>query len=148
MLVTSTAAVKTISADPQGRRSGYYTSDSLRSLAFKDAVPFPRFSIISPENSYSKLGDAIALINRANSGNALAQHDLGILYLTGQNFPADTFKAAYWIRKAADNHFLPARFNLGILQHNGWGVPWNPFEAYKSYKGEMFYTNIRANKFR
>jgi len=67
---------------------------------------------------------------RANAGDPLAQHELGIRYLTGKGFAADTVKAAYWIRKAAEQHVVAAQYNLGILLSNGWGVEWNPFEAY------------------
>ena len=75
------------------------------------------------------------LVMKAKSGDPLAQHELGLRYLMGgKNFSADTLKAAYWIRKAAEQNLTPARYNLGILLNNGWGVPWSPFEAYKDFQ--------------
>src|SRR5208283_5000315 len=55
-------------------------------------------------------------------------------YISGKGFPADTEKAAYWIKKAAGQGLPSARFNLGILEDNGWGLPWNPFDAYKNFQ--------------
>ena len=47
--------------------------------------------------------------------------------------PADTIKGAYWIKQAADQKLTAAQFNYGILLINGWGVDWNPFEAFKQF---------------
>ena len=71
---------------------------------------------------------------RANAGDPLAQHELGIRYLTGKGFAADTVKAAYWIRKAAEQNVVTARYNLAILLSNGWGVEWDPFESYRNIR--------------
>ncbi|MGE5365254.1 MAG: tetratricopeptide repeat protein [Bacteroidota bacterium] len=71
------------------------------------------------------------LITEANRGNAIAQHTLGLCYLNGFSFPADTQKAVYWIKKAADNNLPAAHYNYGVMLYNGTGVDWNPFEAYK-----------------
>ncbi len=73
------------------------------------------------------------LTQKANAGDVLAQYELGIRYLMGRGIQADTAKGAYWTRKAAEQNMVPARFNLGILLYNGWGVPWNPFEAYRHF---------------
>ncbi len=70
------------------------------------------------------------LIREANNGDPAAQNDLGLQYLTGSGFKADTAKAAYWITKAAAKDYYSARFNLGLLQLNSFGVEWNPFQAY------------------
>jgi TPR repeat protein len=74
------------------------------------------------------------LVRDANAGDPVAQHELGLRYLTGKGFPNDTLKAAYWIAKAAGQNLLPARYNLGILYNNGIAFAWNPFEAYKHFK--------------
>lgn len=72
-------------------------------------------------------------MREANAGDALAQHELGIRYLLGEGFDADTVQGAYWVKKAADQNLMAAKFNYGILLINGWGVEWNPFEAYKCF---------------
>ena len=45
-------------------------------------------------------------MEKANNGDASAQHELGIRYLLGRGFGVDTVKSAYWIQKAADRVLL------------------------------------------
>lgn len=73
------------------------------------------------------------LMRKANEGDPVAEHELGLRYFLGEGFPADTTRAASWISKAADQNLMTARFNYGILLNNGWGVPWNPFAAYLNF---------------
>ena len=73
-------------------------------------------------------------MQKANAGESPAQHELGLRYLFGKGFPADTAKAYYWIQKAADQHLPLAEFNLGILLMNGRGAEWNPFEAFRQFR--------------
>lgn len=95
------------------------------------AVSFQQL-IHDAENTFQySLYDIITLMQKANSGNPTAQHELGICYLTGRHFSADTLKAAFWIGKAADQNLVSARYNLGIFLNNGWGIPWDPFKAYR-----------------
>ena len=81
-----------------------------------------------------QLWEGFQLVRKANAGDAPAQHELAIRYLQGKGFEADTGKAAYWLQKAADQNFDLANYNLGILAMNGWGVPWNPFDAYRDFR--------------
>jgi TPR repeat protein len=73
------------------------------------------------------------LNKEANNGDPFAQHELGIRYLMGRGFKADTAKAVYWIQKAASQKLATAEFNLGIMLLNGIGAPWNPFEAFRNF---------------
>jgi TPR repeat protein len=73
------------------------------------------------------------LSKEANSGSAAAQHELGIRYLTGQGVFVDTVKAAYWVKKAAEQKLVSACYNYGIFLNNGFGVEWNPNEAFKYF---------------
>ena len=41
---------------------------------------------------------------------------------TGRGVPQDYEAAAAWYRKAADQAFADAQFNLGVLYYNGQGV--------------------------
>lgn len=110
-----------------------YTQDSSKSLAFKDNKPPQRRGIFYQPDPAYQLWQQFQLIKAANSGDPIAQHELGIRYLLGLNIPADTLKGAYWIRKAAESNIISAQYNLGILYMNGWGVNWNPFEAFRSF---------------
>ncbi len=107
--------------------------DTTSSLAYKrnrpDKRPTPFYQ---PDLAY-RLWQQFNLIREANSGNAFAQHELGLRYLLGDGVPADTAQGAIWIKKAADKNLTSAIFNYGILQLNGWGVKWNPFNAFKDF---------------
>lgn len=88
-----------------------------------------------------ELWQSYFLIKEANNGNPKAQHELGIRYLLGEGFPADTIKSVMWTKKAAEQNLPEAQYNLGIFMNNGWGTEWNPFKAYeyfqKAAKGKM-----------
>jgi uncharacterized protein len=107
--------------------------DTTKSLAFKNNKPGRNYvSFYQPDLSYT-LWEQFELNKEAQAGNAKAQHELGIRYLTGKDMPADTIKGAYWIKKAAEQKLTAAQFNYGILLINGWGLEWNPFEAFKQF---------------
>lgn len=110
-----------------------FAQDSTRSEAFKKRPFENRRHIFHPKyNSYPLVAGYI-LTKEANSGDPFAQHELGIRYLTGRGFRADTAKAVYWIQKAASQNLATAQFNLGIMLLNGIGAPWNPFEAFRNF---------------
>lgn len=113
--------------------SRLFAQDSTESLAFKDTKPgVQRRLFYRPELAY-QIWQHFKLIQKANEGDVLAQHELGLRYLFGEGFPADTVKAAYWIKKAADKGLAAACYNFGILLNNGWGVKWNPFHAFNYF---------------
>ncbi|WP_337865292.1 tetratricopeptide repeat protein [Ignavibacterium sp.] len=110
-----------------------YSQDTTQSLAFKKNRPQknnPYF--YRPDLSYQLL-QQFKLIQEANSGDALAQHELGIRLLLGEGVAPDTAQAVKWIKSAADKNLSAAAYNYGILLINGWGVEWNPFEAFKYF---------------
>ena len=119
-------------------------SDNPRSLALKDRSPEKNPFRINPDHTADELWDEFMLVKNANSGDPVAQHELGLRYLLGKGFHADTVKAFSWIHKAADQNLVPARYNLGILQNNGWGTTWNPFEAYKNFQYAAFHGLVEA----
>lgn len=86
-----------------------------------------------PAERSNEIYDRFYLIQSANAGQPDAQHIVGLRYLTGQGFPADTAMSLYWIEKAASQGHLQANYNLGIFLINGWGNIWNPFLAYRSF---------------
>ena len=90
--------------------------------------------LVLPSTLDLQLLEEFVLMQKANAGESTAQHELGLRYLFGKGFPADTAKASYWIQKAADQHLPLAQFNLGILLMNGRGVEWNPFESFRQFK--------------
>lgn len=107
--------------------------DTTKSLAFKNNKPDRRTTFFYQPDLAYQIWQQFNLIREANKGDALAQHELGLRYLLGDGFDADTVQGAFWIKKAADQNLSAAKFNYGILLINGWGTEWNPFEAYKCF---------------
>lgn len=108
--------------------------DTTRSLAFKKnslirVTPF----YYQPDISYQLL-QQFRLIQEANAGDPRAQHELGMRLLLGEGMAPDTVQAVYWVRKAASQGMISALYNYAVLLINGWGVEWNPFEAYKNFR--------------
>jgi len=74
------------------------------------------------------------LQKKASEGDPFAQHELGLRYLLGKGFQADTQKAVVWMKKAVDRDLASAKYNYGILFLNGIGVGWNPFVSFENIK--------------
>ena len=53
------------------------------------------------------------LIDKAKSGSADAQFELAENYEYGQGIAKDAKKAVFWYRKAAEQGFAEAQYNLG-----------------------------------
>ena len=103
------------------------------SPVFKTYKPPESLPLLSQSDPIYQIWQTFLVARKASAGDVLAQHELGLRYLTGTGVDADTVKAAYWIQKAAEQNLLPARFNLAILAYHGWGIEWNPFESYRNF---------------
>lgn len=106
--------------------------DSTRSEAFKPK-PFQRkkHPVIKRYYSTFPLISSLRLIEKANDGDPIAQHELGLRYLLGVGYSKDTTKAVYWIEKAVEKNLTAACFNYAIMIINENGVKWDPFKASK-----------------
>jgi len=58
----------------------------------------------------------------ATSGNARAQHDLGLKYLEGKGVPRDPKQGALWLEKSANSDMPNAQYHIGLLYQKGEGV--------------------------
>jgi len=110
-----------------------HAQDSTKAAVFKEHRA-PTLNLVRRSDESYELWEEFKLMEKANNGDASAQHELGIRYLLGRGFGVDTVKSAYWIQKAADQGFLIAQYNLGIFLNNGWGLPWNPFKAFEHFQ--------------
>lgn len=70
----------------------------------------------------------------AEKGDALAQHNLGLMYENGWGVTADYAEAVRWYRRAADQRHAGSQNNLGLLYFQGKGVPQNYSEALKWFR--------------
>ena len=52
------------------------------------------------------------------------------MYDNGWGVPENDAEAVKWYRKAAEQGYVDAQFNLGNMYANGWGVPVNNVRAY------------------
>ncbi|WP_193185093.1 peptidoglycan-binding protein [Nisaea sediminum] len=76
-----------------------------------------------PPNDAGASGSARdELAARAEAGDATAQHDLAISYLTGKNGSKDPARAAELLREAAIQGLPSAQYNLAVLYETGQGV--------------------------
>lgn len=72
---------------------------------------------------------------QAYEGNAEAQHDLAAIYTAGHGGVAQDYKrAAFWFEQAAKGGVANARYNLGVLYHQGIGVTRDLERALDWYK--------------
>ncbi|HTO95294.1 MAG TPA: hypothetical protein VMM80_12965 [Bacteroidota bacterium] len=103
------------------------------SPVFKKYRPPPAPPLVESSDALYQMWQTFIVTRKANSGDVLAQHELSIRYLLGRGAAADTARAAYWMRRAAEANYTPAMFNYAIMCYNGWGVAWDPFEAYRLF---------------
>lgn len=79
--------------------------------------------------------DVAGIQQGAKSGNAKSQLLLGSLYEEGKGgMQQDYLKAAKWYRKAADQGYSQAQYNLGLLYEDGNGMGQDYYEASQWYK--------------
>ena len=110
-----------------------YAQDQKKAAVFREHKA-PTLNLIRPSDESYELWENFMLMQKANNGEAAAQHELGIRYFIGRGFGLDTVKSAYWIQKAADQDFVIARYNIAVFLNNGWGVAWNPFKAFEQFQ--------------
>ena len=53
------------------------------------------------------------------------------MYANGQGVPQDYAAAVSWYRKAAEQGYAAAQFNLGVMYDKGQGVPQDYVQAHK-----------------
>lgn len=74
------------------------------------------------------------LVQRAESGDAQAQFELGQAYEDGKAVAQDDVKAAEWFRKSADQGNAQAENSLGVMYTLGRGVTHDREEGVRWYK--------------
>ena len=71
---------------------------------------------------------------KAETGDATAQHNLGVIYSYGDGVPKDEAEGVKWYRKAAHQGNAKAQFNLGYAYAKGEGVTKDAAEAVKWFR--------------
>jgi len=111
-----------------------FSQDTTTSLAYKKKPQFYRYSMFYRSDLSYQLWHQFNLVQKAKEGDPIAEHELGLRYLMGEGFTSDTTLGANWIGNAAKKNLTSAEYNYAILLNNGWGVEWNPFEAYNYFQ--------------
>jgi uncharacterized protein len=70
----------------------------------------------------------------AEQGFAMAESNIGTMYIYGRGVPQDFGEAMRWYHKAADQGLALGQFNIGAMYLNGKGVPRDYSEAVKWYQ--------------
>ena len=84
---------------------------------------------------YAQNSDITTLINKANTGDASAQNELGICYAKGKGVTEDLNEAIKWYRKAAEQGHAEAQNKVGNYYFDGkGGLPQDYVEAVKWYR--------------
>lgn len=87
--------------------------------------------ISSPTWSASSFND---VQQRAESGDAKAQLELGYRYFQGNETARDVEKALRWFQRAAQQGYTPAEYVMGLRYANGEGVAQDYAQAAQWYR--------------
>ena len=85
---------------------------------------------------------------KAETGNIVAQYNLGSMYWSGEGVLIDHKQAMKWYRKAAEQGHANAQYNLGGMYEVGHGVPEDFVTAYAWAKIAHANGNKGAPKFK
>ena len=66
----------------------------------------------------------------AEHGDAVAQTNLGLMYMYGRGVPEDDAEAVRWYQLAAEQGYASAQFSLGFMYYSGEGVRQDNVLAY------------------
>jgi hypothetical protein len=66
--------------------------------------------------------EVTAIQQRAEQGDALAQHDLGHRYAKGEGLPRDLEQAEIWFRRAAEQGNAQSQSVMGGMYYMGFGL--------------------------
>lgn len=70
---------------------------------------------------------------KAQSGDPVAQMELGVIYGKGVGLPKDEVEEIKWMQKAAEQDHAGAQYRLGLRYERAEGVNFDPNEALKWY---------------
>ena len=85
---------------------------------------------------------------KAETGNSVAQFNLGSMYWSGEGVLIDHKQAVNWYRKAAEQGHANAQYNLGGMYEVGHGIQENLVTAYAWAKIAQANGNKGAPKFK
>lgn len=120
--------------------------ETIQQMAAKQPTADQETSTHAQQIDMSRL-TAAELQKLAEQGSAVAQYNLGIMYITGEGVLKDYAKAFQWYQKAAEQGHVEAQFNLGNKYYNGEGVSQDYAKAFQWYQkaAEQGYAKAQFN---
>lgn len=91
-------------------------------------------------------GALAQLTGLADDGSAEAMHWLGVVYQTGEGFPADLKVAARWYEEAADKDFAPSEYRLAVMHEFGEAVEKDAERAVELYRAAAEQGHVDAQR--
>jgi uncharacterized protein len=88
------------------------------------------FSLFGLQAQEAPRAEVTELLDRAQTGKAEAQHNLGMRAAYGMGMERDEDEAMRWYRKAPAQRSAEAKFNLGSMYGNGQGAARDLVQAY------------------
>ena len=108
-----------------GRTTRSLLAPLLAILAMGAAADAARADLKNAISTY-KAGKYTAALKEftslAKAGDAIAQYNVGVMYLTGRGVAKDPALAARWHRSAAEQGLAVAQYGLGVMYYMGEGV--------------------------
>jgi TPR repeat protein len=101
---------------------------------------------IKPDQSLTDVAKKIE--KQAFEGVPEAQHDMGAIYIAGRGAVKQNLeRAVFWFQEASNNGVANAKYNLGVLYHQGLGVAASLSKAISLYKdaAEMGHPEAQYN---
>ncbi len=84
---------------------------------------------------------------RAATGDAAAQHYLGLMYVRGLGLQQNTGKGIRWLHRAAEQNLPEAHYSLGLLAYRGRALPKNYHEAFDWFQRAALLNHAEAQYF-
>src|SRR3984893_3776328 len=88
--------------------------------------------------------DVNRILNRADTGDSIAQYEMGLRYADGEGVPQNYRDAMAWFAKAAANGNDNAQWKLGLGYIKGIGVPHDERKAVVWFKRAANHGDIRS----
>ncbi len=106
---------------PNFAEVAFQQNAELEKQIFAEVNDEPLAQRIKPDNNLPAVVKQIEALAFKSSGES--QHDLAAIYTAGHGGVEQNFeRAAFWFREASDQGIGNARYNLGVLYHQGLGV--------------------------
>ncbi len=139
------AAAAPVKAEPPAATPAPQQVASLEQPASaKDAVP-PQPANAQPASAQPANEQPVeVLVQSAQLGDAKAERDLGLRYLTGNGIDINQSEAARWLMQSAYQGEPTAEYWLGTLYAGGKGVPTDGFQAKHWYEAAARKGNVKA----